>query len=108
MRAWAGFAGILGLTLLIFGSSVALGIVLFGVFAELSVEFALRWFITAHITLGIVLLALWFFSSGLPRIRSAGNVFRGRAARFGVNAASYTLVFFGLLAAINLAAKRYD
>ena len=85
MRRSAALYGILGLVLLAFG------------LVDYFIAAGFRLFVWVNLIGGLFAIVLWITSS-----RSAlASISTGRSARYGANAAIYTLAFIGLLVAIN-------
>ena len=97
MKTWLGFSGILGIILFLFG--VIGGLLLNGFKQPL---------IVSEIALGCVLIVVWFLTVGVRNIKEAGDVLKGRTARYGYNAVLYSLVFVALLVLVNWFVNRYD
>lgn len=97
MNIWNRFAGVLGL--------LAVGFGLFG-----ALVFRRFWdpYTVVHLVIGVLLLTYWFVSVGARRASEATQVVKGRTVRFGVSAAVYSLVFVGILVAINWIAFRHN
>jgi len=83
------FLGICGLVVFLFG-------VLGGFFIGHG-----HFIMLIHMIVGIGLLALWFALYGSKNIAATPQMMKGREARFGFNVVLYTLVFVGILAAVN-------
>ena len=85
MRRSAALYGILGLVLLAFG------------LVDYFIAAGFRLFVWVNLVGGLFAIVLWITSS-----RSAlASISTGRSARYGANAAIYTLAFIGLLVAVN-------
>jgi ABC-type uncharacterized transport system involved in gliding motility auxiliary subunit len=97
MKKSAGFWGILGAVLVLFGF---IGGLLLGSFREP--------FLLIHLFVGGLLLVWWCLASGFKAVSDAQSIIRGRTARFGANAVLYTIVAVGLLVVANWFANRYD
>jgi ABC-type uncharacterized transport system involved in gliding motility auxiliary subunit len=97
MRKTAGFWGILGAVMVLFG---VIGGLLLGSFRQP--------LLIMHLVLGTVFLLSWIFAAGLKNVADARSMIRGRTARFGANAILYSLVFVGFLIVANWFANRYD
>lgn len=96
MNRMMSFVGIAGLVLLLFGLT---GGFVIGFQQPLMLS---------HMALGAVLLVLWLFISGFKNLGQAPVILSGRNARFGVNVTLYTVVFVGILVAVNWFANRYN
>jgi len=94
---WIRFSGLLGLV-----------IFLFGFIASFLVQQFNQPLLMAHMALGLLLIAVWFFGYGLKNINQAGDVLKGRSSRFGANALLYSIVFIGFLAVINYLAHQHN
>lgn len=96
------FCGYIGLILILFG---IVGGVIVGSFIEQPLLFL-------HLLVGVLCIGAWVVTSGVKSLTEARQVVTGRTARFGFNAALYTLVFVGLLVVANifviLNEKRWD
>ncbi len=96
------FCGYIGSILILFG---VVGGVIVGSFIEQPLLFL-------HLLLGVLCVGAWVVTSGVKSLTEARQVVTGRTARFGFNAALYTLVFVGLLVVANifviLNEKRWD
>mgnify|MGYP001294721661 CR=1 FL=1 len=101
MNFWSRLSGLIGLILLAFG--------LFGAFVFRRFDDA---YTVSHTLVGGVLVFYWFLSVGLKQSKESTQIVSGRTVRFGVSAILYTVVFVGILAAINWIAqgsnKRWD
>ena len=92
------FSGYIGAVLLLFG---ILGGLILG-------SFTAQPLIVLQLILGIVFLVMWGVTSGLQGLSKASGVLSGRGARFGYNAALYTVVFAGLLVIANVFVAQND
>jgi len=96
------FCGYIGSILILFG---IVGGVIVGSFIEQPLLFL-------HLLVGVLCIGAWVVTSGVKSLTEARQVVTGRTARFGFNAALYTLVFVGLLVVANifviLNEKRWD
>lgn len=96
------FCGYIGSILILFG---VVGGVIVGSFIEQPLLFL-------HLLVGVLCIGAWVVTSGVKSLTEARQVVTGRTARFGFNAALYTLVFVGLLVVANvfviLNEKRWD
>jgi ABC-type uncharacterized transport system involved in gliding motility auxiliary subunit len=101
MNRWVRFSGIVGVVVLIFG---VLGGLVLGFGAGSSVQLLML----LHIIAGVAAIIFWFFVVGLSSIQEAEQAIKGRTARFGANLGLYTVVFVGLLVALNWLANRHD
>jgi ABC-type uncharacterized transport system involved in gliding motility auxiliary subunit len=92
------FLGIVGLVIFLFG--------IVGGFFTGHDHFIMQ----IHMILGVGLLAAWFGLYGSKNLAAAPVAVKGREARFGLNVFLFSIVFIGILAAINfLGAKdRYN
>lgn len=96
---WSQFAGLAGVI-----------VFLFGVIGGFVVDFqgAAMVLPSAHIILGAAMVIFWFATYGLSHRQQAGEIVKGRAARFGANAAVYFIIFIGIIVAINWLVARHD
>src|SRR5258708_38726256 len=85
MRRSAALYGILGLVLLAFG------------LVDYFVAEGFRLFVWVNLAGGIFAIVLWITSSR----SELASISTGRSARYGANAAIYSIAFSGLLVAIN-------
>src|SRR6202795_4345394 len=85
MRRSAALYGILGLVLLAFG------------LVDYFISSGFRLFVWVNLVGGIFAIVLWITSSR----SELSSITTGRSARYGANAAIYSIAFIGLLVAIN-------
>ena len=85
MRRSAALYGILGLVLLTFG------------LVDYFISSGFRLFVWVNLAGGIFAIVLWITSSR----SELASISTGRSARYGANAAIYSIAFIGLLVAIN-------
>lgn len=97
MNRWIRFLWILGLVVFGFGF---LGALVVGSFSQV--------IMAGHMLLGVALIIVWFFLSGIQNVSETKQIISGRVARYGVNALLYTAVFLGLLGVVNFASKRNE
>lgn len=96
-------------TVLRFSGYVGAVLLSFGVLGGLIVgSFTAQPLIVLQLVLGLVFLILWTVTSGLQSLSKASGVLTGRGARFGYNAALYTIVFVGLLVVANVLVAQND
>lgn len=102
METTLRFSGYIGGVLLAFG---VLGALIVG-------SFTAQPLIVAQFILGGLFTVLWVVTSGIQGLSSASQVITGRGARFGYNAALYSIVFIGLVIVANIFVlqnnKRWD
>ena len=94
---WIVFGGLAGLVLFIFG---VIGALVTGSFSQP--------LMAIHLVLGLVLMSVWLVSAGFGSLATAGQLVRGRGARFGANLVVYVLVVAGLVLVANWFASRYN
>lgn len=86
-----------------------LGSVIFG-FGIVGFFFAGQTFslpiVSLHLIIGLILVLVWFFTSGVKNLSNASGAVMGRSAKFGVSAILYVSLFLGLLSALNWIAKK--
>jgi ABC-type uncharacterized transport system involved in gliding motility auxiliary subunit len=85
MRRSSSLAGIIGLVLLIFG------------LVDYFIATGFRFFVLVNVVVGVLAIVLWLTSSR----ESLGALAGGRAARYGANAALYSVAIVGILVALN-------
>src|SRR5271154_2117189 len=85
MRRSAALYGLLGLVLLSFG------------LVDYFISSGFRLFVWVNLAGGVFAIVLWITSSR----SELSAITTGRAARYGANAAIYTIAFIGLLVAVN-------
>lgn len=101
MGRWTRFSGIVGAVLVLFG-------ILGGLVVGFGADNLIQILMVFHILGGLGLIVFWFVSVGFAEENRGAGLLRGRAARYGANLVAYTVVFVGLLTALNFLVNRHD